>query len=434
MRILQVSHAFLPDSWAGVELHTAGLSRALARRGHEVAVLTRAPDGPDFTLADSRFEDLPVYRLSKPTHGDDFETTFHDPRVEAPFREALARFRPDFVHFQHVLHLSGHLPSLVASLGLRCALTFHDYWYFCGRVNLGRPGAGRCPGPTPLRCARCLAGQPALQRSRELLEETRARLLGWSSKRQRGLADPELMALLERRGEHFAGWLADIDVLIANSAYTKRRYLDHFGWPAERVVHVPYAVDVSPFSRRVRRSEEPGVLRLGFVGSVAEHKGLHVLLEAIRGLEGVSVDVHGSHGGNARAAGYMSALPRPANVRFNGAYRPVDLPEIFAHLDAVVVPSIWHETWGLVADEAQLAGVPVVASRAGGLPEHIEHEKNGLLFRLGDTVDLRRQIERLLAEPHLLEHLRSNAGGVRSLDDYAADLEPLYAGPKASRG
>ena len=97
----------------------------------------------------------------------------------------------------------------------------------------------------------------------------------------------------------------------------------------------------------------------------------------------------------------------------------------FAAIDVLVVPSIWPEVTGLVVLEAFLAGVPVVASRIGGLTEAVRDGVDGLLFCAGDAADLGRALRRLVEEPSLLHRLREARPVARTSADNAADLRSM---------
>ena len=84
--------------------------------------------------------------------------------------------------------------------------------------------------------------------------------------------------------------------------------------------------------------------------------------------------------------------------------------DAFGSIDVLAVPSIWPENSPLVIQEAFLAGVPVVASRIGGIPEVVANGVNGLLFQPGDADDLARCLSRLVSEPGLLDASRGHSG------------------------
>jgi len=97
-----------------------------------------------------------------------------------------------------------------------------------------------------------------------------------------------------------------------------------------------------------------------------------------------------------------------------------------ASMDALVVPSIWPENSPLVIHEAFLAGVPVVASRIGGIPEVVEDGRSGLLFEPGNATDLARVLKRIIAEPDLLRRLRTGIPDVRTIESDVDATRDVY--------
>ena len=76
--------------------------------------------------------------------------------------------------------------------------------------------------------------------------------------------------------------------------------------------------------------------------------------------------------------------------------------------------------------EAFLAGIPVVASRIGGIPEMVSEGQDGLLFSAGDIADLSKTLARFLAEPGLLDTLRAGIPPVRSIEEDIRFARSLY--------
>src|SRR5262249_41248696 len=188
-----------------------------------------------------------------------------------------------------------------------------------------------------------------------------------------------------------------------------------------------------PAQRRRLGAPSRGRLRLGFLGSVMVSKAPHLLLEAIGHLPrgSVTVDLFGGYAAYHGDDGYRARLePLVAQdgVRVHGPIPHSAVPEALASLDVLVVPSIWPENSPLVISEAFLAGVPVVASRIGGIPELVADGRNGLLFEPGNAADLARAIERLLVEPGLLRTLRAGAAAtpVRSIAADAEETRAMY--------
>lgn len=121
-----------------------------------------------------------------------------------------------------------------------------------------------------------------------------------------------------------------------------------------------------------------GKLRVLFVGRLDKQKGADVYVEAMRRMQGhasglmVGVPVL-KDGGNL-------ALTLPSNVRALGWLSPSELEDVFDSAHILVVPSRW-EGFGLVAAEGMRAGLPVIATRVGGLQEIVQDGETGVLIR-----------------------------------------------------
>src|SRR4029079_5623472 len=199
------------------------------------------------------------------------------------------------------------------------------------------------------------------------------------------------------------------------------------GLPADRVVISRLGIDVpSPKPRIIPDGAE---LRIGYLGQLAPHKGVDVLVEALRWLPGAPLRVR-IYGDPHSHAGYAEELQRLSGgdprITFHGAYRHEHVYDLLAGLDAIVVPSVCYENAPLVIQEAQAAHVPVLASRLGGMRELVTDEHDGLLFDPGNPQDLARQLRRLLAEPSLLERLRPDGTSVRTEADEMRELSAHY--------
>ena len=92
-----------------------------------------------------------------------------------------------------------------------------------------------------------------------------------------------------------------------------------------------------------------------------------------------------------------------------------DLPRHYRAADLCLVPTIAQDGLSITSVEAMAAGIPVVASRIGGLPYTVSDGLTGLLFEPGDPADLARQIARLLDDPDLRR--RMGLAGRRRFED-----------------
>jgi hypothetical protein len=193
---------------------------------------------------------------------------------------------------------------------------------------------------------------------------------------------------------------------------------------------------------RIRAAHrQPGDrLRIGFLGSLMISKAPHLLLEAVSGLPGRALSVHlvGAlspyHGDDSYRARLEPLLARPG-VHHAGPVPHERIGEVLAALDVLVVPSVWIENAPFVIREAFAAGLPVIASKLGGMAELVSHERSGLLFEPGSADELQRAIRRLLDEPGLLDRLRRGVPRMKTMDEDAEWTRHVYAAhvPAAQR-
>ncbi|MCC2307133.1 glycosyltransferase [Cellulomonas chengniuliangii] len=154
---------------------------------------------------------------------------------------------------------------------------------------------------------------------------------------------------------------------------------------------------------------ERGDLRVGYVGRLAPHKGVDVLLEAAALDPGVRVEIAGA-GPSEPALRLRAAQPDLAGrVRFTGHLAPEGLSSLYRRLDVVAVPSRptpgWLEQFCRVAVEAMASGCVVVASDTGALPDVLDSA--GILVLPGDPAALRAALDRVASDPGLARSLRS---------------------------
>jgi spore coat protein SA len=160
-----------------------------------------------------------------------------------------------------------------------------------------------------------------------------------------------------------------------------------------------------------------------FVGAIVPFKGLHILLDAVKILQkkglNVRLKIVGSPYLWTPDKGHMSyyrnlldhgrKLP---NVAFEGEKCGEDLLRAYKEAAVLAVPSISEEAFGLVALEGMAAGLPVVASKIGGLTEIVKHEETGLLVPPGNVEALASALERLIENEQLRNRLAENAKGI----------------------
>lgn len=192
--------------------------------------------------------------------------------------------------------------------------------------------------------------------------------------------------------------------------------------PGTPVEIVPMGCDTARFgaAHRVENYfEQNGRKVILFVGRLAEKKGVTYLIEAMRQVENALLVIAGD--GPLRQSLAEQAVPLGDKIRFLGSKTHDELVAVYASADVFAAPSVEAkngdiEGFGLVFLEAMASGLPVVASRSGGIPDVVKDGVNGLLVEPANAVDLAEKLNAVLQSPPLAETLRR--GGSQTAAEY----------------
>ncbi len=453
MRILLTTHAFLPRSVAGVEVYTARLAAALQELGHTVRVLTAVHDlaARPHTVRHAVLGALDVVEIVNARLEGTLEASYRVPGIDQAIAEVVDEFRPDCIHAQHLLNLSTGLFDVASAVDAPVVLTLHDYWLSCPRDGLRRRADGTtCVEVDHRTCAACLAADsPYLVAPIQRKASQAARLAGLGrvlhlvrdraprlstrmmhvARRLRPVRPEGLGPALDARAAHLRARALAADAILAPTRFAAERALE-WGIPAGRVQVMSLGAVEGPTRARPAGRRR----RFGFVGTVAPHKGIHVLIEAVRGLAGqeVTLDVIGNADLDPAYAASLRQLARgDTRIRFCHPVPANEQARIWSSLDLLVLPSLWWENSPLTVLEALASGVSVVASRIGGVPELLP-EAAGVLVPPGDVGALRNVLQgvldgRLLADPLGPLPLKTVVEGAR-------ELTALYSSLVTARG
>ncbi len=442
MKILLTTHVFLPDYSSGTEILTLDTARELLRLGHEVEICTGFPARPGLTDAqrfDSyEYDGIRVHRFMHDAapmgeQSNAVEAEYNNLFFARWFRSYLKQFRPNIAHFFHLGLLSASAIDVCHELGIPMVMTPTDFWLICPNNQLRLPDNSLCTGPDrdSVNCMKHAVSNnqpPYVARTFNLLpKKVVAAMIGGIN-----------------RGAFSGSWFSPfVRALSQRAGFLKERMnkLDRVIVPTRLMEKMlvrnglnPDKVSFSRFGIRPATPEahEPpaGKIRIGFIGGLTEHKGAHLLISAVRRLpQDLSIELK-IYGRNDLSPAYREKLRQLAGgdqrIHFCGTFPNEQIGKIFAGLDMLVVPSIWYENTPLVIYSAQAAGCPVIATNLGGMAEVVEHERNGLLFEVGDIAGLASAIARLARDRELLQQLAANVQRPRSISDYVADLRNIY--------
>jgi glycosyltransferase involved in cell wall biosynthesis len=181
---------------------------------------------------------------------------------------------------------------------------------------------------------------------------------------------------------------------IALNNFCRNKFIEG-GLPAERIVVKPNFVDAPLPLEQLRN----GFL---FVGRLSLEKGISCLAEAVKLLPEVQVSVAGVGSEEVLVNGSQS-------FKLLGKLSSESVLAEMNRSIAMLVPSIWYETFGMVVIEAFACSTPVIASRIGALAEIVTDGETGLLFEAGNAHDMANKMSWALAHPEKMAEMGRNA-------------------------
>ncbi|MDW8395772.1 MAG: glycosyltransferase [Anaerolineae bacterium] len=298
-------------------------------------------------------------------------------------RRLLSAVRPDVAHVHHIYHQI--TPSVLFELhaaGIPTVQTIHDYKPICPNAKLFIPRTGEL-------CFRCKGGrfyQAALNNCGTY-----------------GRASSVMIALEAYFNRLTRIYLRAVQRFLTPSAFLRDRLVEE-GMPADRVEVLPNFVELRRDARDDIPVDQPPVAL--FVGRLERYKGIHLVLAAAQHLSETQFVLIGTGSEEAALRQQAQSLP---NVRVLGRQPRHAVREWMRRALCLLVPSLWHDVAPQVVLEAFAAGLPVIATSLGGLPDLVQPGVNGLLLEAPTADSLVAGVHALISNPALRHHLSIGA-------------------------
>lgn len=397
MKVLHVCSFYRP--FGGAEKLLFSVLDLLEARGIENAVLAPASqsDGATGRRAE-HFVDFLEYPFSR----TNLLTSLRDNRrLMTSVRDVIAAEQPDVIHLHN--QQNPFVYQACDDSGIPLVRNVHDPRLYCPTNWRLLPDESLCPHPFGRACLTNGCVKPTAADVKHVAA------MAWN----RHLSFRNTTLIIESR----ESW----ELALQN------------GYRADQMALIPNCTHVPPIETveaEKRAACKDAGRELLFVGRASREKGLPFLLHALtRVRRDVTLNL-------LTAGDYFQqeiaplitrlGLESRVNVRLNTSY--ADTARFYASADAVIVPSVWFETFCLVGIEAYAHMTPVIATRVGGIKDWCVDGETGLLVDVFDEVALADRIDRLLGDPDLRRRLGQN-GFLRARELYSEQVyfERLHA-------
>lgn len=334
----------------------------------------------------------------------------HSGEARDKFARLLDDFRPDIIHAHGLYHyLTSAIVAPAVERRIPIVYTLHDYKLICPVYHFYTERLGSCE-----RCKGGRQWNALLNRCTEgsLAQDALYALDGWLEWR-RGTVRNAVAAF------------------VGPSRFIADKFVEHGFDPATMHVVPNFfqstddeAVDPSDVAAIKAREGRHAL----YFGRLSSEKGVDVLIEAAA-RSGLPVVIVGD--GPRRKDLEALARARGVKANFTGYKKGAALWAHVEAADAIVLPSVCYEIAPKSLLEAQARMKPVVASRAGGMPEMIEDGVTGYLVRPADPEELARALTKVFATPQaeldaLGRRARDHALTAFTTERYYCEMTDLY--------
>ncbi len=370
-----------------------------------------------------------MYGVRKPEYILDGKRYFDQKNLERFYEKT----KPDIFHVHTLMGLPIGLLTYLKSKGTKLVLTSHDYYGICPRVNLINRLGNPCETGDGTLCDDCnrysknkywltfLNSKLFLKYKRKIpIKTSKANSECLSSGNMTDLAVNGESKYIELNS-FYKRVFALFDAIHFNSFVSKNVFSQYVTLPYHQVI----PITTNAISDRRRRKHFDDTVRISFVGGIGLAKGFPSLKKVLLELysEGyknwvLNIWEGGLGGGDADCS----------NIVYRGRYSPSQLKKVYDETDLLLVPSIWKETFSLVALEALSFGVPVLMSDNVGaqiliqdiVPDFIYHGEDGL----------RHSLRRIFSDSSLLVEYNTKILESRNINfsqhKHAEDMMEFY--------
>jgi glycosyltransferase involved in cell wall biosynthesis len=370
MHIIFATMQYGADYYQGTERYIYNLSAGLIKHGHRVTILTGDPKymhsstevGGNVYTGTPEIIKIPSPSWTSVLGGN--KTTL---------RNIIGPLNADIFHFVNPGHIGLNSIFAAKELGLKIVITVTDFWWLCPKHTLTTATGNICAGnKSAAECRRCITESHVTPIYRQLagFPPTRTLLSGLLHAKllSQGVADE-----WKNRPQHISAAFQAADHVITLSLTAAKYLAAHYNINASTKIEA--GLSDLWFERekswQVRDFTKKKPI-IAYAGTIARHKGLHILIDAVKMLPHNTMEL--SIAGSSSDQSYLDNIKQQAgeiNIQWKGQLEQKEMCDFIDSADLVVVPSLWSENQPQIILESMARNTPVLCSDAPGAAELI---------------------------------------------------------------
>ncbi len=414
MKVLYLIHQFYPQWYTGTEKFVLNMATMMQKSGNQVKVLTYSPNDAsryehrvgNIAIREFVHQGIPVVAAKHDSLIDDRVAPCLQPQIDHELdntdlshvaTELIDREKPDVVHVGHSMRM-GELVKVLPLLKIPYIVTLTDFFLMCPKYTLVSSGGTLCSGPEGGRACKTLCPEFPDQ-------------------------------FIARRLKVAKEILLNASLVVSPSKFLATVFQKEF--PALDIKVVNHGLQESSLRPNIKHYAKGDGITFAYAGSLNPHKGVHLLIEAFQKIVDprARLQIYGSGPDPSYNHRLLVMAQEDPRIEFCGVYDGGQVGEILGRVDVLVLPSLWHENSPIILREALACGVPIVASKTGGMTEAIADGITGFLFKMGDVQHLQQALQRIALGPEILNTMKRNiqAKRISTIEQEGYAYERAYA-------
>lgn len=410
MKVLQICTGFDISFNGGITNYVRNISSTMADNGLDVTVLYSEDNNEKKEYS---FKTLNIHPKLRPFHLSSVITNNDVGTLEKIVKD----ISPDIIH----VHMMIDLPVKVLEVFKKYAkvvISLHDYSYVCNRIILLDKDGKLCTESNEnKKCNSCISYEETLDQ----------KYVGGGIRKGLKLLNVKKLANSSGHHERFLegrNLFRNVDALIAVSNRVKEIYQEN-GYDNDLFIvnHIGNYTADEDFRKNFtikEKKENTQKIKFGFIGNLYFHKGADLFLKLA---ENSNHEFH-IYGGIEDYV--LEKIQTKPHVFYHGRYQHSDLVDILKKIDIGLVLSIWEDNAPQVVFEFLNAGIPIVGTKMGGIPDFVTND-NGFLFEPNENgINSALQLMNSDDVYHLYNRVINNIKGTKTASQHMDELMKIY--------
>jgi len=353
-KLLSFNVYYAPKSFGGATIVAEEINKRLIKDYNwEVTVVTSFQDKNYFPyhIKKYKIKNVNVIAINLPQQST-YESVYKNDEISQIIRKVIKSIKPDVAHIHSIQHLGSSFINELKDFGVKTVVTMHDCWWICERQFMINSVGKYCfqKKIDPLACLYCV----------------------------------DDIGRFEERALYLKRILAKIDLFLFPSKFHRDQHIANGFDPLKCITNKN---GISLPSKNYKKSPS-NVIRFGFTGGPGKIKGYELIIKAFSNIALNNYELIVVDGAKNLGKSWSHAFKNSkieGKIRIMPPYSQITMDDFYKHIDVLLFPSQWKESFGLTVREALVRDIWIISTNGGGTTEDLREGKNATIIPISDN-------------------------------------------------